>query len=68
MVPYDGGVNAPHDAPPDLDALESDLAGVSAALERLEEGTYWTCEVTGEEIPDAVLAANPVTRRASTPA
>ena len=39
--------------------------GVDAdALDRLEQGTYWTCEVTGGEISDATLAADPVARRA----
>lgn len=48
----------------DLDAVERDLADVETALERLDAGTYWTDEVTGDPIPDAALAANPVTRRA----
>lgn len=51
-------------APVDLAAVERDLAGVEAALERLDQGTYWTDEVTGEPIPDEVLAADPVARRA----
>lgn len=59
-----------HDAPVDerqaldLDRLERDLAGVEAALGRLDDGTYWTDEVTGEPIPAEVLAADPVARRA----
>jgi RNA polymerase-binding transcription factor DksA len=48
----------------DLDEIERDLAGVEAALRRLDDGTYWTDEVTGEPIPDEVLAADPVARRA----
>lgn len=48
----------------DLDRIERDLAGVEAALGRLDDGTYWTDEVTGEPIDDAVLAADPVARRA----
>jgi RNA polymerase-binding transcription factor DksA len=48
----------------DLDRIERDLAGVEAALERLDAGTYWTDEVTGEQIPDAVLISDPVARRA----
>lgn len=48
----------------DLGAVERDLAGVEAALERLDQGTYWTDEVTGEPIPDDVLATDPVARRA----
>ena len=47
----------------DLERVERDLAGVETALQRLDDGTYWTDEVTGEPIPDAVLAADPVTRR-----
>lgn len=66
---------APLDEPPvdeardgeelDLGLIERDLDGVSAALERLDAGTYWTDEVTGEHIPDEVLAADPVARRAT---
>jgi RNA polymerase-binding transcription factor DksA len=48
----------------DLDRIEQDLADVETALARLEAGTYWTCEVTGSEIPDAVLATSPTARRA----
>ena len=48
----------------DLERIERDLAGVEAALVRLDEGTYWTDEVTGQPIPDDVLATDPVTRRA----
>ncbi len=47
----------------DLDAIESDLASVETALARLEAGTYWTDEVTGEPIPDQVLAHDPLVRR-----
>ena len=54
-----------HGTPIDLDRVESDLAGVETALARLDDGTYWTCEVTGAEIPDATLAANPTARRVS---
>ena len=49
--------------PPDLDAIERDLADVEEALARLDTGAYWTDEVTGERIPDAVLARNPLARR-----
>lgn len=51
---------------PDLDHLGRRLADVEAALERLDAGTYWTDEVTGEPIPDHVLDADPLARRAST--
>ena len=45
-----------------LDAIQRDLEGVQAALERLNEGTYWTDEVTGEIIPTEILDAFPLTR------
>jgi RNA polymerase-binding transcription factor DksA len=47
----------------ELDRIEAELSGVEVALERLDAGTYWTCEVTGEPLPDALLAADPVARR-----
>ena len=50
---------------PSLDELADDLAGVERALERLEDGTYWTDEVTGEPLPDELLAADPTARRAA---
>ena len=49
---------------PDLDAIERDLADVERALTRLEDGTYWTDEVTGAPIPDDELVRHPTTRRA----
>jgi RNA polymerase-binding transcription factor DksA len=48
----------------DLDVIERDLAAVERALERLSDGTYWTDEVTGEPIPEHVLADDPTVRRA----
>jgi RNA polymerase-binding transcription factor DksA len=58
----------PHDAaraaPVDLDRVERDLAGVEAALERLDAGTYWTDEVSGAPLGDELLACDPVARRA----
>ena len=60
------GPPPPPREPPDLDAIERDLDGVEAALARLDDGTYWTDEVTGEPIPDPVLAADPVARQAGT--
>jgi RNA polymerase-binding transcription factor DksA len=47
----------------DLDAIETDLADVEVALARLEAGTYWSCEITGQPLPDELLAAHPTTRR-----
>ena len=51
----------------DLERVTADLEGVEAALKRLDDGTYWTDEVTGEPIPDHVLSVNPVARRAAPP-
>jgi len=53
----------PASTPIDLDSLERDLADVETALARLDTGTYWTDEVTGAPIADAVLEANPLARR-----
>jgi RNA polymerase-binding transcription factor DksA len=50
-----------------LDELAEDLAGVEQALERLEDGTYWTDEVTGEPLADELLAEDPTARRAAPP-
>lgn len=48
----------------DLIQIEHELDAVESALERLDRGDYWTDEVTGETIPDAVLTDNPLARRA----
>jgi RNA polymerase-binding transcription factor DksA len=47
----------------DLDAIETDLADVEVALARLEAGTYWTCEVTGQALDDELLTVHPTARR-----
>jgi RNA polymerase-binding transcription factor DksA len=49
----------------DLVAIEADLADVETALVRLEAGTYWTCEITGNPLPDDLMAAEPTRRRLS---
>ncbi len=49
---------------PNLDEIEQDLADVETALARLEAGTYWTDEVTGQQLSDEVLAQHPTARRA----
>ena len=54
--------DAPND-PLDLDAIEQDLADVEIALTRLDAGTYWTDEVTGDPLPHDLLAADPTARR-----
>lgn len=46
-----------------LDRLEADLADVERALERLDEGSYTSCEVCGAQITAARLARAPATRR-----
>ena len=51
---------------PDLGHVMHQLDAVETALERLDAGTYWTDEVTGEPIPDHVLEADPVARRVTT--
>ena len=43
-------------------ALRAELDDVERALERLDAGTYATCESCGDEIDDAVLAARPQAR------
>lgn len=60
----DGADERPIREPLDLERIERDLAGVETALGRLDDGTYWTDEATGQPIPDEVLAADPVARRA----
>jgi len=47
----------------DLDATAADLDGVDAALRRLDEGTYGTCEVCAADLADEALAADPTLRR-----
>jgi hypothetical protein len=49
----------------DLGAVAADLADVETALARLEAGTYFTDEVTGEPLPEAFLVANPTARTAT---
>ena len=46
-----------------LNRIEQDLADVEVALARLDAGTYWTCEVTGQTIPDERLALKPTARQ-----
>lgn len=47
----------------DLEQITRDLEGVAAALTRLDDGTYWTDEVTGEPLVEELLVADPVARR-----
>ena len=52
---------------PDLDVAAADLADVETALARLDDGSYWSAEVTGEPLDESTLAARPTARRADTP-
>lgn len=45
-----------------LKQLETQLGDVKNALQKIETGTYGTCEVCGQPIPDGRLAANPSAR------
>ncbi len=42
--------------------LEARLDEVSAALARIEDGTYGVCEISGEQIEEDRLEANPAAR------
>jgi len=45
-----------------LEQVEAELADVERALQRLDEGTYGTCEACGGAIGDERLAAAPAAR------
>jgi RNA polymerase-binding transcription factor DksA len=45
-----------------LEQVEAELADVEHALERLENGSYGTCEACGRPIDEARLEAQPATR------
>jgi RNA polymerase-binding transcription factor DksA len=59
-------VSAAPSPPLDLAAITRDLADVEVALARLDAGTYWVDEVTGAELPAAMLADRPTARRTAT--
>jgi len=42
--------------------LEVQYTDIKAALEKIKNGTYGKCEVSGEDIPEARLEANPSAR------
>lgn len=46
-----------------IDAIERDLADVESALARLDAGTYWTDEITGQPLSPELLARRPLARR-----
>ncbi len=45
-----------------LQSVDSELAELQAALDRLDAGTYGVCEVCGKPIPDGRLEAMPAAR------
>lgn len=59
-----GEAAAPSAEPFQADLIEADLADVEVALARLDAGTYWTDEVTGEPLPETLLETRPAARRA----
>ena len=46
-----------------IDGIERDLADVEAALARLDAGTYWTDEITGQPLSNELLSRRPLARR-----
>ena len=46
----------------DVERVEAELDDVARALDRLDEGTYGTCEACGTALADDVLAATPAAR------
>jgi len=65
VTPTDTSDQAVVDSEPtrlDLDALAGELADVEIALARLEAGTYFTDEVTGEELAESFLEQHPTAR------
>ena len=52
-----------NDSPLNLDAIEADLAGVDVALSRLDDGSYWTDEVSGAPLDASLLETHPTARR-----
>ena len=54
---------APDDDILRLEAIEADLAGVDAALRRLDEGSYGACEVCGAPLNGEVLERDPLADR-----
>ena len=45
-----------------LEQVDAELADVERALQRLDDGTYGTCEVDGKPIPEERLEALPAAR------
>lgn len=49
-----------------LEQVEAELAEVDRALQRLDDGTYGTCESCGSRIDDDLLASVPTARFCAT--
>lgn len=49
---------------PDLERIAQDLSDVERALERLEDGSYFTDEITGGPLSEDLLAEQPTQRHA----
>jgi DnaK suppressor protein len=49
-----------------FDGIEADLAGIDAALARLEAGTYFACETCGADLAAEQLSAMPTATRCGT--
>jgi RNA polymerase-binding transcription factor DksA len=45
-----------------LDRIQGDLEGVETALERLDDGSYGTCQACGSALDDELLADDPTLR------
>ena len=57
------GATTPADDVALLERISAELAGVDAALRRLDDGTYGSCEVCGEPVDDGKLAGDPLATR-----
>ncbi len=63
MTHLEPPTDAPDPAPPlDPATIEAELDDVARALDRLDEGTYGTCEGCGAALADDVLAVSPAAR------
>lgn len=51
------------DTSPDLNDIDASLDAVEVALVRLENGTYFTDEITGNPLDEQLLISNPIARR-----
>jgi len=47
----------------DLDEIHTNLDAVEIALVRLENGTYFSDEITGKPLDEQLLSDNPIARR-----